>query len=150
MCISPKLAINLKPPAHLKVRGTSDHEFQLILRNSNDQVERLGQQRLQVFLDQQPAFEKAIEIQQLRYPYHLLEFKLAQKSLLPGLKLKVISQSSILIDDLAAACRILKIPTKTLRFRKQFFIYVTQTSGASVHVFRKQTSPDTIINKRSA
>jgi hypothetical protein len=138
MCISPKVAIKLNPPAPLKVRGALDQAFQSILRNSNDNVERLEQQRLQGFLDQQPVFDDAIGIEQLRYPYHLLQFKQALKTLSSDQTLKISSRSSVLIDDLATACRILKLPVKALRFRKQYFLYVSHVKKASVHPIRQQ------------
>ena len=133
MCISPKVAIKLNSPTQLKVRGASDLGFQSILRKSNDNVERLQLRRLQKFLDQQPAFDEVMEIGQLRYPHHLLQFKQVFQRLSPEQTLKVSSRSTILIDDLAAACRILKLPVTTSRFRKESFLYVTQVAKAKVH-----------------
>ena len=133
MCISPKVNIVLKRPGKLKVSATSDREFQSILRSSNDNVERLQQQRLQALLDKEPEFHADMEINQLRFSEHLFEFKSGVDHLAENETLKVSSKSKIVIKELTAACRVLKMPVETHQFRKHHFLYATRPIRASVH-----------------
>ena len=123
MCISPKVNLSVKQPARLKVLSVVDPQYQFILNNSNDNVERLHAQRQQEFLDREPVFDKTITIEQFGYPTHLLEFKKALAQLAGGQTLKVSSQSAILIDDLAASCRALNLPVETRQFRRFHYLY---------------------------
>ncbi len=126
MCISPKVNLSVKQPARLKVSSTTDPQYQSILNNSNDNVERLQVQRLQAFIDREPEFDKTFAIEQFGYPTHLLEFKQALAQLTGDQTLKVNSQSAILIDDLAASCRILNLPVEILQFRRNHYLYASQ------------------------
>lgn len=146
MCISPKINLSVKQPARLKVSSVIDPQYQLILNNSNDNVERLQAQRQQAFLDQEPEFDTTIAIEQFGYPRHLLEFKRALAQLAGNQTLKVSSRSVILIDDLAASCRVLNLPVKTRQFRRFHYLYATPavSATASVHSITKPTGRETV------
>lgn len=156
MCISPKVNLSVKQPARLKVLSVVDPQYQFILNNSNDNVERLHAQRQQEFLDREPVFDKTITIEQFGYPTHLLEFKKALAQLAGDQTLKVSSQSAILIDDLAASCRALNLPVETRQFRRFHYLYARRTVpvSASVYSITKPTVRETIqtlaTDKRSA
>lgn len=136
MCISPKVNIKLNTPVPLKVYGASDKAFQLILKNSNDQVERLQQQRLQAFLDDEPEFHADMEIDHLRFSEHLFEFKFGLEHLAEKQTLKVSSKSQLVTKELAATCRVLKLPVEARQFRKKHFLYATRPLRASVHLVK--------------
>lgn len=138
MCISPKVNIVLKKPGKLKVSGADDLAFQSILKDSNDNVERLRQQRLQAFLDQEPEYHADMEIDQLHFSEHLFEFKFGLDQLAYNETLKVSSQSKLLIVELAAACRVMKLPAAVRQFRKRHFLYATRPALASVQAIKPQ------------
>lgn len=130
MCSSPKPAISLNPPGLLPlIGGKANQPSHSAISESNANVERLEQQRLKLFQDQEPSYENEISIQNLRYPNHLLQFKQSIKNLNFGQMLKVSSPSSILIEDLAAASRILNLPIQILRYRRLHFLYVSRADN---------------------
>ena len=138
MCISPKVYIKLNTPAPLKVYGAADKAFQSILKNSNDNVERLQQQRLQNFLDDEPEFHADMEIDHLCFSKHLFEFKFGLEHLAEKQTLKVSSKSKLVIKELAATCRVLKLPVEARQFRKKHFLYATRPLRASVHLIKPE------------
>jgi len=140
MCISPKVNIKLNSPAPLKVYGSADKAFQSILKNSNDRVERLQQERLQAFLDDEPEFHAEMEIDHLRFSEHLYEFKFGLEHLAEKQTLKVSSKSKLVIKELAATCRILKLPVEARQFRKKHFLYATLPVRASIHLINPETT----------
>lgn len=128
MCSTAKGSITLKAPTLLPVGLSLDQQrLQANMRSSNENVERLQQQRLQEFENKQPEFHDELGLEHIRYPSHLVQFKQALKQLIPNQTLKIISSSSALIEDLAASCRILKLPAQALRYRRQHYLYVTRT-----------------------
>ncbi len=138
MCISPKVNIVLKKPGKLRVSATNDLAFQSILRNSNNNVERLQQQRLQAFLDKEPEYHAEMEISQLRFSEHLFEFKFGLEHFDEKHTIKISSQSKLVIKELAAACRVLKLPVEMRQFRKNHFLYTTRPVRASVHSIKPE------------
>jgi len=127
MCSTPKSGLSLKAPTPLAIGlSLSDKYFHSTFKQSNENVERLQQQRMQEFHAKEPEFQQQIEIDQIRCPSHLIQFKQALKTLATNQTLKVCSSSSALIKDLAASGRILHCKVKTLRFRRQFFLYVSR------------------------
>ncbi|MCK5664406.1 MAG: hypothetical protein KAI17_13035 [Thiotrichaceae bacterium] len=128
MCSTPKSSPSLKAPTPLSIGlSLSDKYFHSTFRQSNENVERLQQQRLQEFNTKEPEFQQQIEIDQIRCPSHLIQFKQALKTLASHQTLKVCSHSSALIKDLAASGRILHCSVKTLRFRRQHFLYASKS-----------------------
>ena len=103
-----------------------DQQYLARLRKSNENVERLQQQRLEAFLAKQPDFEQEVELEQMRYPYHIIRFKEALKHLDSNQTLKISSKSLALIEDLAACSRILGFPEQYLRHRGRNYLYVTR------------------------
>ena len=142
MCISPKTSLSIKQPAKLKVFGVDDQQYQSILKDSNDNVERLQLERLKAFLDKEPEFHVDMEINHLGYSEHLFEFKLGLKQLSANETRKISSTSKILIDELAAACLVMELPVETRQFRRLYFVYASQQASrmASVHPIRRQTN----------
>jgi len=127
MCSTPKSGLALKAPSPLPIGlGLNDKEFHLTFRQSNDNVERLQQQRIRAFEAKEPEFQQKIEIDRVRCPSHLIQFNHALKKLAANQTLKVCSYSPSLINDLAASGRILQLSVKTLRFRRQYFLYASK------------------------
>ena len=128
MCSSPKSGLTLKAPTPLSIGlSQSDKFFHSTFKQSNENVERLQQQRMQEFTAKEPEFQQQIEIDKIRCPSHLIQFNYALKTLANHQALKVSSYSASLIKDLAASGRILSLSVKTLRFRRQHFLYVSRT-----------------------
>ena len=141
MCITPKKGLSLRPPEPLSLRSRQQEEiYHAILRTSNQNVENLRQQRKNDFLRLEPEYSDTLDLTQIRCPLHLLRFKQAIKGLVPGQTLKIRSGSPDLIKDLAAACRILNIDSRVLRFRQQHFLYATRSKvhSASVHWIHRE------------
>lgn len=129
MCSSPKSGLALKAPVPLSIGlSLNDKHFHSTFRQSNENVERLQQQRMQAFNAKEPAFQYQVDVEHVRCPSHLIQFKHALKKLSANQTLKVSSHSAVLINDLAASGRILQLTVKTLQFRRQHFLYVTKTA----------------------
>ena len=129
MCSTPKSGLTLKAPAPLSIGlSLNDKHFHTTFRQSNENVERLQQQRMQAFNASEPAFQHHINIEYIRCPSHLIQFNRAVKQLTENQTLKVSSHSTALIKDLAASARILQLTVKTLQFRRQHFLYVSKTT----------------------
>ncbi len=127
MCSSPKPSITLHRPSPLAAATLLDADFHQNFRTSNDNVERLQQQRLRAFELQQPEFHQTIEIEQLRSPGHILQMKQALASLALHQRLKISSHSATVIQDLEACARILQLHCQRLAFRRRHFLYVSET-----------------------
>jgi TusA-related sulfurtransferase len=129
MCMSPKIVI-LRPPKPLSVRSASEEALYFeVLRKSNQRVEALRVQREQEFLGNEPEHAMFLQLEQVRCPLHLHRFKQSLEQLSPGQILKLQSKSGVLVKDLEAACRIMGIETKMLRYGRQYFLYATKASG---------------------
>jgi len=135
MCMSPKIVI-LRPPKPLSVRSASEEALYFaVLRKSNQSVEALRVQREQEFLRNEPEHAMVLQLEQVRCPLHLHRFKQSLKQLLPGQILKLQSKSKVLVKDLEAACRIMGIETKMLRYGRQYFLYTTKASCQQTVVY---------------
>jgi len=126
MCSTPKGGLSIRKPSLLAADISFDSEnFHASFRESNENVERLQQQRVRAFEAQEPAFHQQIEIGQIRCPSHILQLAQALKQLPNHHTLKVSSHSAALISDLAASARVLQYHTQALKFRRQHFLYVS-------------------------
>lgn len=135
MCMSPKVVI-LRPPKPLPVRSASEEALYFeVLRKSNQRVEALRVQREQEFLGNEPEYAMFLQLEQVRCPLHLYWFKQSLEQLSPGQILKLQSKSGVVAKDLEAACRIMGIETKMLRYGRQYFLYATKTSGQQAIVY---------------
>ena len=101
-------------------------------------------QRLQAFLDEEPAYHAEMEINQLGFSEHLFEFKAGLEHLVENETLKVCTKSQLVIKELAAACRIMKLSLETSRLRKHYFLYATRPVRASVHPIYTEKAEATI------
>ncbi len=135
MCMSPKIVI-LRPPKPLSVRSASEEaRYFEVLRKSNQRVEALRVQREQEFLRNEPEHAMFLQLEQVRCPLHLHRFKQSLEQLSPGQILKLQSKSKVLVKDLEAACRIMDIETKMLRYGRQYFLYATKASVQQAVVY---------------
>jgi len=150
MCISPKVNISLKKPAKLRVSASTDPAFQSILRASNDNVERLQQQRLQAFLNKEPDYHADMEIERLGFSEHLFEFRFGLEHLAENQTLKISSKSKMVVKELAAACRAMKLPVETRQFHKRHFLYATRPVLASVHPLKPEKTETTSLQPKQA
>jgi TusA-related sulfurtransferase len=105
-------------------------------------MEALRLQREQQFMRDEPGYAMTLELEEVRCPLHIHRFKPSLNQLLPGQILKLQSKSKVLVKDLEAACRIMGIETKMLRYRRQYFLYAVQTSvqQAVVYPIRQKLS----------
>ena len=101
-------------------------------------------QRLQAFLDEEPTYHAEMEINQLGFSKHLLEFKSGLQNLVENETLKIRTKSQLVIKELTAACRIMKLPLETSRLRKHYFLYATRPVRASVHSIYTERAEATI------
>ena len=125
MCCTPKGGLTLRQPSLVSEGDAQENEeFHATFRASNENVERLQQQRIRAFQAQEPEFQQQLEIDRIRCPAHVLQLTRTLKQLPHHHTLKVISQSASLIQDLAASARILQYQTQILKFRSQHFLYV--------------------------
>ena len=151
MCMSPKIVI-LRPPKPLSVRSASEEALYFaVLRKSNQSVEALRVQREQEFLRNEPEHAMVLQLEQVRCPLHLHRFKQSLKQLLPGQILKLQSKSKVLVKDIEAACRIMGIETKMLRYGRQYFLYTTKASCQQTVVYpihQKLQNPETGVPAR--
>jgi len=123
MCSTPRVSIALKAPSLLPLASNLDSKhFHATFRQSNENIERLQQQREQEFLSQEPDFQRQIDIDSIHCPSHLIQFTGELKKLDAEQTVKVSCSSSALINELAASGRILNFTVKTLRFRRQQFL----------------------------
>jgi len=146
MCITPKMGI-LRPPKPLSIRNASEEaQYFGALRESNQRVEALRLQREHEFMAREPAYVTVIELEHVRCPLHLYQFKQSLSELRPGETLKLVSKAKTLVKDLKAACRILGIESRILRYRRQYYLYATQTSvhSAMVYPIREFSKDDEI------
>ncbi len=126
MCSTPKGGVALRPPAFVKAGISLDNDnFHATFRDSNENVERLRQQRLREFESKEPEFHQQISIDKIRCPAHILHMNQALKQLPQQQTLKISSHSRVLIHDLAASARVMKRKVKILDYRQQHFLYVT-------------------------
>ena len=125
MCSTPKGGLVIRQPAPVSEGFALDNDdFHATFRASNENVERLQQQRIRTFKAQEPEHQQTLEIDRIRCPAHILQLTRTLKQLPHHHTLKVISQSASLIHDLAASARILHYQTQILKFRSQHFLYV--------------------------
>jgi TusA-related sulfurtransferase len=130
MCSTPKGGLVIRQPTPVKEDfAQDDNNFHATFRASNENVERLQQQRIRAFEAQEPEYQQTLEIDRIRCPAHILQLTQTLKQLPHHHTLKVISHSASLIHDLAASARILHYPTQTLKFRSQHFLYVKPATG---------------------
>lgn len=126
MCSTPKGGMVARPPSLIaEGNAGADKDFHASFRHSNENVERLQQQRLQAFAAQEPEYQQQMEIEKIRCPAHLIELNRALSRLPREQTLKVYSRSASLISDLAASARIQHYQTTTLKFRQQHFLYIS-------------------------
>jgi TusA-related sulfurtransferase len=126
MCSSPKASISLKRPCLIAVETTDQSNYPANLHSSIQNVERLQQQRQADFEHKEPEFHHEVEIEQLRCPFHLLQFQQALKTTAAGKTLKISSPSKAIINDLQSACQVMGLTCQTRSFRKLNFLYATQ------------------------
>ena len=124
MCISPKAALTAKAPSLISMISVeADKHYHTTLRQSNNNVENLHQQRRKAFLAQEPEFHCVVHIDRIRCPLHVLKFNLAFKNLAPNQTLKLASTSQAVINDLSAVCKIFDISTRVLNYRRCYYFY---------------------------
>jgi TusA-related sulfurtransferase len=126
MCSSPKASIDLKRPSLIAVDTTDQSNYRANLRRSIQNVERLQQQRQAELEHKEPEYHNEVEIDQLRCPFHLLQFKQALKSTAAGKTLKVTTPSRAIINDLQSACHLMGLICQTRSFRRLNFLYASQ------------------------
>jgi TusA-related sulfurtransferase len=126
MCSSPKASISLKRPSLIAVDTSDQSNYLANLRSSIQNVERLQQQRQAEFEHKEPEFHHEVNINQLRCPFHLLQFQQALKSTAAGKTLKVTTPSKAIIKDLQAACHLMGLVCQTRSFRRLNFLYASQ------------------------
>jgi TusA-related sulfurtransferase len=132
MCISPRAALTAKPPPPILINTAfSEKQYHVTLRQSNENVERLLHQRRQSFLAQEPQFQHILNIDKIRCPLHILQFKRIFENLDINETLKLTSASSATINDLSAVCRILNISTQTLSYRRHYYLYASKLQDAN-------------------
>jgi TusA-related sulfurtransferase len=93
-----------------------------------------------------------LQLEQVRCPLHLNRFKQSMEQLSPGQILKLQSRSKVLVKDLEAACRIMGIEIKMLRYGRQYFLYATKASGQQAVVYpirQKLQNPETGVPARA-
>ena len=151
MCMSPKI-VTLRSPKPLSVRSASEEALYFeVLRKSNQRVEALRVQREQDFLLNEPEHSMFLQLEQVRCPLHLYWFKQSLEQLSPGQILKLQSKSGVVAKDLEAACRIMGIETKLLRYGRQYFLYATKASVQQAIVYpihKKIQNPETGVPVR--
>ncbi len=128
MCSTPKGGLVIRQPSPVSEDFAQDNDFHATFRASNENVERLQQQRIRTFEAQEPEYQQTLEIDRIRCPAHILQLTRTLKQLPHHHTLKVISHSASLIHDLAASARILQYQAQILTFRSQHFLYVMPTS----------------------
>ncbi len=102
MCSTPKSVIAIKAPSPVPLSDLNNINFRASFRQSNENVERLHQQRIREFESKEPVYQHQIEVDHVRCPSHLIQFKRSLKKLEDNQTLKISSRSIALINDLAA------------------------------------------------
>ncbi len=125
MCSTAKVGGALKAPSLLPTIPVNSGLFRSSLRESNNNVERLQQQRQLAFEAKEPEYHLQFELNDLPSPLHLFKLKQLLKQLKTNQTLKISSLSSIMIKEFQAASNIMNFSASTLTFRKLNNIYIT-------------------------